>query len=439
MLGLSVGGVAVWLDSVGLTEAAGPDARLNLATGATVKVFSQPNPWADNFKNMAPDWTKLTGVNIQYVEAPFSNMLSKLVTTYVSGIYAFDVSFHDAIWMPIFVKRGFLKDLTPYLKDTSLTPAGFDYPGDFQNVLISGNYPAGNQWHLPAGIWGMPTIAGWKVLYYRTDLLKQAGLSHPPRTMSELVVYARKLNDPKHGVYGYVLSGSRDRINFDEFSGFLWTYGGTYFDKTFHAAFNSPEGLQALNTLIALVGTAPPGTGNYFISDTWTEFLSGHAAQTITWQDLSSVAVKPGSSVAGRFDATVAPSHNGVTKMVYDGIVASFPAHAHYPREAYAYVSWLLSPKNALRDVLGGSFICRYSVYKNPQVQKIAPSAKGNLPEQALALAQPVPLIPEWGEVDVTMAEYLHRAIFVGDLSPAQALKQAADAVNAIMHRAGYF
>jgi multiple sugar transport system substrate-binding protein len=341
--------------------------------------------------------------------------------------------------MPIFVKRRFLKDLTPYLKDSALTPKGFAYPGDFYNVYISGNYPPGNQWHLPAGIWGLPLIAGWHVLYYRTDLLKKAGLAHPPRTMEELVVYSRRLNDPKRGVYGYVMSGSRGRINFDEYSGFLWTYGGDYFDKTFHAAFNRAAGLQALNTLIALAGVSPPGSGNYFISDTWTEFLSGHAALTITWQDLSTVAVKAGSSVFGRFDTALPPSHNGVTRPLYDGIVAAIPAQAHVPREAYAYVAWLLAPQNALRDVLGGSFIPRRNIYHNPRVVKIAPSAKDHLPEKSLALARAVPLIPEWGQVDITIAEYLHRAVFVGDLSPQQALAQAAAAVNAIMHHAGYF
>ena len=117
-------------------------------------------------------------------------------------------AFHDTIWVPIFVKRGFLKDLTPYVKDSTLTPAGFDYPGDFQNVEISGNYKPGNAWHLPEGIWGMPLIAGWRVLYYRTDLLKQAGLAHPARTMDELVMYAQKMNDSSHKTYGYVMSGS---------------------------------------------------------------------------------------------------------------------------------------------------------------------------------------------------------------------------------------
>ncbi|HXX37828.1 MAG TPA: sugar ABC transporter substrate-binding protein [bacterium] len=439
ILGLSVPAVTAWMESLGLTEAAGQGAGLKLQQGATVKVFSQPNPWADNFKRMAADWVKLTGVNVQYVQAPFENMLSKLTTTYVSGIYAFDVAFHDTIWMPIFAKRGFLKNLTPYLKDPVATPAGFDYPNDFQNVEISGNYKPGNGWHLPAGIWGLPLIAGWRPLYYRTDLLKKAGLVNPPKTMEELVMYARKMNAPSEQIYGYVLSGSRGRINFDEYSGFLWTYGGDYFDKTFHAAFNSPQGLQALNTLIALAKVSPPGSGNYFISDTWTEFLSGHVALAITWQDLSTVAVKPGSSVFGRFDATAAPSHNGVTRPLYDGIVAAVPAKAKYPREAYAYVAWLLAPQHAVKTVLDGSFIPRWSVYRDPRVVKIAPSAKDDLPEESLRNAKAVPLIPEWGEVDVTIAEFLHRAVFVGDLTPEQALSQASGAVNAIMHRAGYF
>ena len=144
------------------------------------------------------------------------------------------------MWTPEFAKRGWVKDLSAYLKDPDLTPAGFDYPDGFYGTYITGNYPEGNQWQLPAGVFGMPWIAGFQPLYYRTDLLEQAGLvdeagkAKPPATMEELLDYAKKLNDRPIKVYGYVMPASQPRIVYD-WSGFLWTYGGDYLDEELQA------------------------------------------------------------------------------------------------------------------------------------------------------------------------------------------------------------
>ena len=65
-----------------------------------------------------------------------------------------------------------------------------------------------------------------------TDLLEQAGLvddsgkAKPPATMDELLDYAKKLNDPPHDIFGYVMPASQPRIVYD-WSGFLGPMAAT--------------------------------------------------------------------------------------------------------------------------------------------------------------------------------------------------------------------
>ena len=117
------------------------------------------------------------------------------------------------MFTPEFSKQGWLQDVEPYLADKYLTPADFNYPDDFYGVTYSGKYTKelADLYGVPAkGTFGIPWIAGFNVLYYRTDLLEAAGLKGPPFTVEELLKAAQTLNDPAKGIYGFVMSAKRD-------------------------------------------------------------------------------------------------------------------------------------------------------------------------------------------------------------------------------------
>lgn len=90
-------------------------------------------------------------------------------------------------------------------------------------------------------VWATST----KALFYRTDLFQKAGL-RPPRTLDELVVCARRLNDPP-GHYGIGLPGAPEYDTADQFYFFFWGFGGEFFDASGKSAINGPAGLKALS------------------------------------------------------------------------------------------------------------------------------------------------------------------------------------------------
>ncbi len=410
--------------------------------GVTVRVAAQASQWADAFKQYVPQFTEETGITLEFDDISFDVMYEKLKTGFIGGASSYDMIWYDSMYTPEFAQRGWVKELSDYLKDPALTPADFGYPDGFYGTFITGNYPANNEWKLPEGVFGIPWIAGFRPLYYRTDLLEKAGFvdssgkAKPPETMDELLSYAQKLNDPDHKVYGYVMPAKQPRIVYD-WSGFLWTYGGDFFDADFKPIFNSDAGLRALETYIALGKVAPPGVAAYHITEAWTSYMQGHAALAWTWQDLASVA-RAQSDIIGKFECAPPPTQDGRRVSLLGAIVASIPDNAQNPEAAFKFMTWALEGERAKAVTLAGATVYNKSVWDDPEVEEMYPSAAGDLERITIELARPVPMIPEWAAVDQIMGEQLSAA-FAGTKSAKEALDTAAERVEAFMSEAGYY
>ena len=410
--------------------------------GVTVRVGTQSSQWADAFKKMVPEFTEETGIEVVFDDISFDVMYEKLKTTFIGGASSYDMIWYDSMWTPEFAKRGWVQELSPYLADPELTPAGFGYPDAFYGTFITGNYPADNRWELPEGVFGMPWIAGFRPLYYRTDLLEEAGLvdadgkAKPPATVEELLSYAQQLNDPDNGVYGYVMPAKQPRIVYD-WSGYLWTYGGDFFDEDFRPTFDSEAGLQALETYIELGKVAPPGVGAYHITEAWTAYMQGRAALAWTWQDLASVA-RTGSEIIGKFLCAPPPTHEDRRISLLGAIVVSIPDTAEQPEAAFKFITWALEPERAKAATLAGATVYRKDVWDDPEVEEMYPSAAGDVEKLTIETARPVPMIPEWAAVDQIIGEQLSAA-FAGAKSPKEALAEASQRVEAFMAEAGYY
>ncbi|MBV8814175.1 MAG: sugar ABC transporter substrate-binding protein, partial [Verrucomicrobia bacterium] len=390
--------------------------------GQTIRVGCQSSQWANVSKQMAPDFTKETGITVQFEDIPFSVEYEKLKTAFVAGSVPYDLIWYDSMFTPEFSKQGWLQELDRYLADKYLTPADFNYPDDFYGVTYSGRYTKelADLYGVPTkGTFGIPWIAGFNVLYYRTDLMDAANVKGPPFTTDELLQAAQKLNDPAKGVYGFVMSAKRDRICYD-FSQYLWTFGGDFFDSKFKPIFNSDAGVKALEYYLQLGKVAPPGTGGYHITEAWASYMEGHAAFAWTWQDLASVA-REKSHIIGKFKCAPPPTYNGVSHPLVGGIVASIPVKASNPKAAFKFITWCQSPANAKRATLLGATTQRASTWEDPEVKQMYPSAEGDLVKTVNKSGRTVPLLPEWAGIDQIIAEQLSMA-FTGQKSARDAL-----------------
>lgn len=127
----------------------------------------------------------------------------------------------------------------------------------------------------------VPHYGHSKILYYRHDLLKKAGLSVPV-TVEEFVQAAEKLTVPAEERYGFVVPLSKEgNLSVDFLYIFMQAFGGTFFDREGKVALNSPETRKAVETLVRLYRNASPeGSLSYVDRDRDSMILSGKCAMT---------------------------------------------------------------------------------------------------------------------------------------------------------------
>jgi multiple sugar transport system substrate-binding protein len=125
-----------------------------------------------------------------------------------------------------------------------------------ENATKASKNAKGNTYFVPYGFYGLS-------LFYRTDLIKEAGSSSPPTNWDELLEQATAIQDKGKRQYGYAFRGGTnangnvtaaieayvaDKV--DRENGYKLTDGSTI--------FSAPEALDALNTYFKLFKQASP-------------------------------------------------------------------------------------------------------------------------------------------------------------------------------------
>ncbi|MCL6593599.1 MAG: extracellular solute-binding protein, partial [Alicyclobacillus sp.] len=289
--------------------------------GKTLNIVLANHPWADAIQKLLPDFEQQTGMKVQ-VTSYFETQLSdKLSVSFTAGSTTPDVFMYRPLQEgKQFFKNGWIQPLNNYVnQDTSWNW------NDFTNVS-RGTVTFNGQ------VTGVPIVTEEEVLYYRKDLFQKAGLQ-PPKTIDELVADAKKLNDPQHGVYGFVARGKRADAVTQE-SSFLYSYGGDW-TKDGKAAVNTPEAIQAFTTYGTLLKDyGPPGVLNMSWPQAAAIFAQGKAAM---FTDASSI-----------YQNVADPSKSTVANQVG---YAAFPA-GPAGSKPYSVTSWglAINAKSQLKD-----------------------------------------------------------------------------------------
>ena len=88
--------------------------------------------------------------------------------------------------------------------------------------------------------YGVPWYVETRLLYYRTDIAKKAGVTEAPKTWDELKAIAKAMQDKGGAKYGINLSTN----NWQEYLPFVWQAGGDL-AKGDEFTLNSPQGAEA--------------------------------------------------------------------------------------------------------------------------------------------------------------------------------------------------
>ncbi|HEY9737128.1 MAG TPA: sugar ABC transporter substrate-binding protein [Trichocoleus sp.] len=166
------------------------------------------------------------GVTVRWVDVPWSDMQSKILTAVSAGTAPDVVNLNPDFASQLASKNAWL-------------PLEGEVPADAKQAYLPKIWEANA---LNGESFGLPWYLTTNVTLYNQDLLKQAGVAAPPKTYAELAQVARQVKDST-GKYAFfttfVPEDSADVLQS------LVQMGVTLVDDQGNAAFNTPEGRAA--------------------------------------------------------------------------------------------------------------------------------------------------------------------------------------------------
>ncbi|WP_020018001.1 ABC transporter substrate-binding protein [Promicromonospora sukumoe] len=209
------------------------------------------------------------GVTVDLVSPPTDQADQKLQQMLQSGRGVDVLEVRDST-VGAFSNNGWLHDLS----DEATTWAGWD---DLTENAQAVTAEDGARYYVPYGFYGLS-------LFYRTDLVEDAGFDGPPTSWEDLLEQASAIQDPGQNTYGYAFRGGQNGFSnvvaaveaytiddLDVENAYLLQDGSTI--------FSAPEAQDAVDTYFSLFEeAAPPSAVSWGYPEMVEGFTNGSTA-----------------------------------------------------------------------------------------------------------------------------------------------------------------
>ena len=267
------------------------------------------------------------------VDAPFTGFHDRAIVQHQAGNLA-DVLLVQVDWVAEFADLGMLEPLDDLIAKE---------PPEFFNNIASAFHQKwrGKQYYLPIE-------SGAVALFYNTDLFKAAGLSEPPKTWDEFAEMARKLTNPEKrqfAITATLQSEPPTNMTYDIYPLILQAGGKLIDSETNKAAFNSPEGVAAIEWYAGLINNdkvSVPGVLSNGEKEKRANFASGNVA--MMFEGPWGIAIQ--RQLNPNLNYKIAPLPEGKTTgtMVRVSLNTVTP-QAKDKDAAWTFVKWMSGPK----------------------------------------------------------------------------------------------
>jgi multiple sugar transport system substrate-binding protein len=419
---------------------------------------------------LAPAFEEETGIKVEFEVTSWDQMYDKAIKDMEAGTGIYDFVYIEQDIVYAYLDRDFLVDITQSLKDNpTLASADFN-PDQFTSFIDYFKDPA------TTDLYGVPMEAFVKVYLYRKDLFEDAdiqaqfqekyGYPLAPATTFEqyrdiaefFTAYGQENGMELWGTTVQATSGHP--ASFYEFFETIAPSFGVYnwginmdnFQSSVAKGgqLNSDRTKEALTFWLDLLQYAPPEA----TSSTWDEvaasFAAGRAAQGWVYgENAAWIATDPTrSQVVGKVGVALPPTYPGVIEEAqagtgyigyYDGGAFGIPHSSKNKEAALLWLQYIGQPGVQAQWATQGARIVHTATFDDPLVTAQDARVDGyyTLLEEQGPLFAGAPPFPFHATIREVIAPFIYRAI-AGELTPAEALDQAATAADEELVRLGY-
>ncbi|MGB3684067.1 MAG: ABC transporter substrate-binding protein [Rubrobacteraceae bacterium] len=237
------------------------------------------------------------GITVEFQRASevTDEYFRNLVSDFQSGGTDADVIGGDVVWGAQFAQNGWIEDLSRrmYSDYSPQVPDAF-LPAPLSTVSFQNK------------LWGVPWFTDSGLLYYRRDLLDDAGFGQPPTTWDGLKDIAGQVQQQANIQYGFVFQGAEYEGGVVNGAEFIWNSGGDILTGNISTsqagtpvvlspnfvAIDSPDSVRGLQTERGLVtdDVAPQDVAEFREEQSYEAFLNGDAVFMRGWPFMYALA-----------------------------------------------------------------------------------------------------------------------------------------------------
>jgi trehalose/maltose transport system substrate-binding protein len=378
-------------------------------------------------EHLIREFTRRTGIPVRLVPGPesASQQLAQEMALLKRSDNPVDVFQVDTTWPA--VVANYMVDL----KDVLAQELASESPDAVENATVRGRIIAA------------PLFVEYGMLYYRTDLLRKYGFSHPPRTWNELELESTRIQAGERRAghsqfWGYVWQGAEyegltcNALEWQSSQG-----GGNFLEPDHTVNVDNLAAIRAFSRAAHWVGNiSPPGVIAYIEEDSRNLWQSGDAAFLRSWNYVYPLA-KRSVQIGHRFAVAPMPAGTARRASVLGGWYLGISKQSHHRQDAIAFLKYMLSPEVQSERALQGGFLPGVrSLYRDPSVLKVIPPFFASLSEApGNIVRRPAALVG--ANYDLVSRAYAHgvHLILTGKVSASQA---AADIQAELIRITGF-
>jgi ABC-type glycerol-3-phosphate transport system substrate-binding protein len=338
------------------------------AAAETVNILMEAVPDTQFVKDLIPEFTKETGIEVNLEVVNYAEMHTKLVPQLVSPKGSYSAIVVDFYWVGEFVKAGWMQPLDERIKadnfDTSAyIPALMDLVGRVD----------GTTYMLPFYNYAMG-------LTYRTDLL-----ADPQNQADFKAKYGMDLKVPatwdeylkqvefftRDGMHGVVNQGLRPDPIAMEWSNYLFANGGEYHDADWNPTLNNEAGIMAVEQYKTMIDKyGPVGAASFSFDEAFNVMAQGKAYSYITYNFFRTAYDDPSqSAVVGKVEIMPVPGPTPDRGGSLNGAWGwAIPKSSPNPDAAWTFLKWVESKEIAKKRALAGGSPTRTDVFDDPDL-----------------------------------------------------------------------
>jgi multiple sugar transport system substrate-binding protein len=444
--------------------------------GVTIRGVSESTPPSNFVKDvLAPQFTELTGINVEFETTSWDQMYDKAIKDMEAetGIYDFVYIEQDIIYS--YLARDFLVNIDQALaENASLKAPNVDF-ASFTSFADYFKNADGN-------LFGVPMEAFTKMYLYRKDLFEnpeiqaafqeQYGYALAPATTHaqyrDIAEFFTKYGqDNGMELWGTTVQGSTGHpastYEFLEtiapsFGLYNWGIVNTGTDEAPNYKATSADGggldgpiaKEALAFWVGLLEFAPPESTSSTWDEVATTFAAGRAAQGwVYFENGAWIATDADrSAVVGNVGVALPPTAEGVIAAAeagegyigyYDGGAFGIPHSSKNKEAALLFLQYIGQEEVQPDWAVAAPRITHTATFDDPKVVEMDAKVDGyyTLLREQGKLFGGAPPFPFHSVIRETIDPFIHEAL-AGNITTDEALDQAAQAVNAKLVELGY-